>query len=399
MSAYYIKAGWLFDGTGTPPLKNPIITIEDGIIKKILSGNDAKIFSTNLTALDYYNFSDYIVMPAFIDSHVHLLMSGTDNQDIRKKQLSYEYEEAFSAIYDHIKSHHKNGIIAVRDGGDYGGFSLKFACSEKSLIDKFPITVQSPGKAWRREGCYGKLIGRPPEKGETLAEAILKDPAPSDYIKIVNSGINSLIEFGILTPPQFMHDELKAAVTASGTKTVMVHANGPDPVISATTAGATSIEHGFFAGDKALGVMAEYGTIWVPTCVTMDAYGKIMNKTGHESYIAMKNLEHQLIQIIKAYKYGVTMAAGTDAGSIGVNHGTSLSREIELFVEAGVPISMAIRYATLEGAKLLGIDSFYGSIECNKSANLVGIKASPADLANKISSAKFIVTKGVVCEL
>ena len=397
MSAYYIKAGWLFDGTGVSPLKNPIITIEDGIIKEILSEDDAEKFCMKLTGPDYYNFSDYIVMPAFVDSHVHLVMSGTDNPDIREKQLNYEYEDAFSAINEHVKSHYRNGIIAVRDGGDYGGFSLNFICSQKSLTNNCPLIIQSPGKAWRHESCYGKLIGRSPEKGETLAEAILKDSTPSHHIKIVNSGINSLTEFGRLTPPQFAHEELKAAVMASNPKSVMVHANGPGPVLSATTAGATSIEHGFFAGDEALETMAEYGTVWVPTSVTMDAYGKTMNKTSHENYIAMKTLEHQLTQIIKAYRYGVTMAAGTDSGSIGVNHGTSLSREIKLFVEAGVPISMAIRYATLEGAKLLGIDSCYGSIECNKSADLVGVKASLSDLAVKISSARFIVTKGVVC--
>jgi len=396
MSAYYIKAGWLFDGSGTLPLKNPIIAIEDGIIKKILPENDAETSALILTDHDFYNFSDYIVMPAFIDSHVHLVMSGTDNPDVRKKQLNYKYEEAFSAIYGHIKSHHENGIIAVRDGGDYGGFSLKFACSEKSLTDKIPITVRSPGKAWMHEGCYGKLIGRPPGKGETLAEAILKDSSPSDYIKIVNSGVNSLVEFGRLSPAQFTYDELKEAVIASGSKSVMVHANSPAPVLSAITAGATSIEHGFFAGDEALGTMAEYGVVWVPTCVTMDAYGKIMDKADSRSYIAVKNLEHQLMQIMKAYKYGVTIAAGTDAGSIGVNHGASLSREIELFIEAGVPISIAIRYASLEGAKLLGIDSSYGSIERNKSASLIGVKSSLSGLAGKISSAKFIVIKGVV---
>ena len=398
MSAYYIKAGYLFDGTGTSPLKNPVIAIEDNTIKKIVPEYDAESSPLNLTDYDFYDFSDYIVMPAFIDSHVHLVMSGTDDHNVRKKQLNYEYKEAFHAIYDHIKSHHENGIIAVRDGGDYGGFSLKFACSEKSLTDKFPITVRSPGKAWRHDGCYGKLIGRPPEKGETLTEAIMRYPALSDYIKIVNSGINSLVEFGRLSPAQFTYDELKKAVIASGSKSVMVHANGPAPVLSAITAGAASIEHGFFAGDEALGLMAEYGTVWVPTCVTMDAYGKITSKAVQENYIAMKNLEHQLTQVIKAYKYGVTMAAGTDAGSIGVNHGASLSREIELFIEAGVPVSMAIRYASLEGAKLLGIDSSYGSIECNKSANLVGVKVSLSDLPCRLSSAKFIVIDGVVCK-
>ena len=392
MSVYYIKAGWLFDGTGTSPLKNPLIIIKDGIIKKILPENDIGSLSINYNYSNYYNFSDHIVLPPFIDSHVHLAMSGTCDPGIREKQLNYEYKEAFPIIYDHVKLHNLNGIIAVRDGGDYGGFTLKFARSEKIFTDNIPMIIRSPGKAWRNKDRYGKLIGRPPNKGETLAEAILKDPILSDYTKIVNSGINSLVELGKLTPPQFTHNELKGAVAASSPKSVMVHANGPLPVLSAITAGATSIEHGFFAGDKALGAMAEYGTVWVPTCITMDAYSKIMNKPNHSNDIAMKTLEHQLTQIAKAYNYGVTMAAGTDAGSIGVNHGISLSREIELFTEAGVPISMAIRYASLEGAKLLGIDSSYGSVECNKFANLIGVKASLADLAGKIVSARFIVT-------
>ncbi|MBW1806343.1 MAG: hypothetical protein JRJ06_08270, partial [Deltaproteobacteria bacterium] len=122
-----------------------------------------------------------------------------------------------------------------------------------------PVIIRIAGRAWHAPGRYGRLIGRFPEHGESLSQSILRDHKGIDYIKIVQSGLNSLTRFGMESSPQFDQEEL-----------VMVHANGRLPVRSAIEAGCNSIEHGFFMGDENLAMMAEKRIVWVPTVFTRE---------------------------------------------------------------------------------------------------------------------------------
>ncbi|AQV01094.1 hypothetical protein [Desulfococcus multivorans] len=56
----------------------------------------------------------------------------------------------------------------------------------------------------------------------------------------------------------------------------MVHCNGETPVAIAVEAGCDSVEHGFFMGEENLRRMADMGTVWVPTAVTMKAYARML---------------------------------------------------------------------------------------------------------------------------
>ena len=125
-----------------------------------------------------------------------------------------------------------------------------------------PVCVRAAGRAWHREGRYGRLIGRPPAEGLSVAEAIRQDGERGDHLKIVNSGLNSLTEYGRTTAPQFDLAEMSAAVKAAAERglSVMVHANGEEPVRIAVMSGCRSVEHGFFMGRENLARMAEQGS-------------------------------------------------------------------------------------------------------------------------------------------
>src|SRR5208337_5078906 len=110
------------------------------------------------------------------------------------------------------------------DGGDIGGNTLRYIKQN----DTSGVDVKCAGKGWRAPGRYGKIIGRIPESGSTLVESIRSNRDVIDHIKIINSGLNSLNEFGREARPQFNRDELEAAFQDArklGQK-VMVHANG-----------------------------------------------------------------------------------------------------------------------------------------------------------------------------
>jgi imidazolonepropionase-like amidohydrolase len=398
MSKTYILAGWLIDGSGGPIREKVLLTIVDGRFAAIEQCKPANLPES----FKFTDLSHCTLMPPLIDSHVHLFMSGSIDQKIREWQLVAGYDALRPIIGQHLHYLFSHGVLAVRDGGDRGGFALRYR-SEKEMHKG--IVLKVAGRAWHKKGRYGSLIGRNPEEAENLAEAYYKDHDAIDQVKLVNSGLNSLKIFGGETPPQFTAEEIAAVVAAAerqGRK-VMVHANGREPVRLAVEGGCHSIEHGFFMGRENLQLMAEKGIFWVPTVFTMKAYGANINsvnsaQAGVDRQVIEKNLNHQIEQLALARELGVNVALGTDAGSLGVLHGESMVEEMKLFKKAGYSLAETVRCATSNGAGLLGIDDF-GLIAIGKTATFLVARGAPAQLPRKLSYLEAIYQSGVPSEL
>ena len=372
-TAYHV--GWLIDGSGKTAVRNRIVTINAGRIQRILDADDPQ--AQRIAAVD---LSDCTAFPALIDSHVHLVMSGTTKPSKRRKQLNSTFTDRRETIAEHLRRHLACGVLAVRDGGDHNGDTLRY---KGGMANHSPtmVTFASAGRARYAPGRYGKLIGVPVEDGMTLTQSAFETDTRRDHLKIVNSGLNSLTQYGVESAPQFDEDELTAAVSAARKRgqPTMVHANGHLPVKLAVDAGCDSIEHGFFMGRENMRRMADTGVVWVPTAVTMKAYVDYLNSQGHRSDssfadVSRKNLEHQLAQMDTARVLGVTLALGTDAGSPGVHHGFSVKAELQLFVSAGFSVEGAIRCASRNGALLMGL-SGRGKIAPGMRADFMAVKA------------------------
>ena len=345
---------------------------------------------------EYMDFSGCTMIPGLVDSHTHLNMSGTLDQGIRDMQIADGYHSAEPRIKKHISDYLKHGIVAVRDGGDFHAHALRYKNKFHSQKD-LPITIYAAGHGYHEKGRYGQLLGTALAPGRKLAQAILEDFRPGiDHIKIVNSGLNSLTEFGRETSPQFTREELIGAVQAAGSigLTVMVHANGKMPVKTAVESGCHSIEHGFFMGDDNLKRMADHGTIWVPTACTMKAYMENSGLKTRGYHVAEKNLVHQLEQIEKAMEYGVTIALGTDAGCPGVYHGLSVMDEFGLLIRAGSSVEQAVKCATSNAMRIHGDALNDGTISKDMPATFVIVKGRPADLPESLKDIKGVWAKG-----
>jgi len=396
-TAYH--AGWLIDGSGAPAVKDRIIVVQDGSVTRICGPDDP-----GLDGLNAVDWSDCTVFPALIDSHVHLVMSGSTDPCVRKNQLNNDYEQRLEVIVGHLQQHLAHGVMAVRDGGDHNGDVLRYK-SDPSNGPKPLVTVAAPGRARRAQGRYGKLIGIEVARGESLAESFFKKESRRDHLKIVNSGLNSLTQFGVESPPQFDGEELERLVAEARKRglTIMVHANGALPVNLAVKAGCDSIEHGFFMGRDNMHHMADSGVTWVPTAVTMKAYSDYLEKQGHRSdpsfaEVSRRNLEHQLEQISIARELGVTLALGTDAGSPGVHHGASVKTELLLFVAAGYPVEEAIRCASHNGALLIGL-SDRGKIAPGMRADFLAVRTLPDALPEALDRIAHRVVAGQLLAL
>lgn len=391
-SAY--RVGWLIDGTGQPAVDERMIIVDGRRIRRIGAADEP--LPEDVAIVD---LSDCTVFPALIDCHVHLVMSGSTEPSFSRNQLSGVYPERRKIIGDHLQQHWACGVLAVRDGGDHNGDVLRHKWDPTNqLLPGF--TFAAPGRARHSLGRYGNLIGIPPDTGMTLYESAFGNHSRRDHLKLVNSGLNSLTQFGMETAPQFDATELADTVAAAHARSipVMVHANGHLPVKLAVEASCDSIEHGFFMGRENMHRMADKGVVWVPTAVTMKAYSDYLINQGHRrdpsfADVSRKNLEHQLEQIGIAKQLGVTLALGTDAGSPGVYHGRSVKEELALFVAAGFSVEGAIKCASRNGARLMGMAD-RGRITAGMRADFMAVKAPVEAVPKALGRIVYRVVEG-----
>ena len=379
-------ADYLIDGTGAATRKNAALVIGGGLVNRICDRNEAPPGPDA-------DFSGCTILPCLLDAHVHLFMSGAKDPELRDSQLCAPYSEASKVIERHLEDHLAHGVIAVRDGGDHHGHALRYKMENPDTAS--PVALRAAGVAIHQPGRYGKLIARPPVNGAALADAVAACPEGQDHVKIVQSGLNSLKEYGKQTQPQFGADAFKAAVRAADRRgmPVMVHANGAGPVGIAVEAGCRSIEHGFFMGEENLGKMAEKGVFWVPTACTMQGYADLLDDPAAAD-IARRNCDHQRQQIMAARKRGVRVALGTDAGSLGVNHGAAVAMELRLLMDAGFTAVEAVRCAAGTNADLLSLPDL-GRLVPGKSASFIVVPGTPDELPENLHRLRAVYVNGV----
>jgi imidazolonepropionase-like amidohydrolase len=96
-------------------------------------------------------------------------------------------------------------------------------------------------------------------------------------------------------------------------------------------------------------------------------------------------------RVIKAlYDAGVPIVAGSDTGLIGYG----IDRELELYVEAGLPPMAAIQTATLGAARAMRLDMESGSVEVGKRADLVLVEGDPLAHISDLRRVTKVIRKG-----
>ena len=348
------------------------------------------------------------VMPGLIDCHVHL--EGETSPDGFSKQFTENPADiAFeSAVF--AKTTLMAGFTTVRDVGGSGvNISLRNAINKGEVIGPRIYTAgktigSTGGHADPTTGLREDLMGNPgPDDGvadgaEECIKAVRKRyKEGSDLIKITASGgVLSLEKDG--TGAQFSEEEIKAIVQTAkdyGMK-VAAHAHGAEAIKRAVRAGVASIEHGTYMDDEGMQLMKQYGTYYVPTIIAGKSVADSAKKPGYyPAIIAGKAIVigAQIQNTFgKAYKAGVKIAFGTDAGVYA--HGKNW-KEFIYMTEAGMPILEAIKSATINAADLIGANNI-GSIEKDKLADIIAVDGDPTKDVNAMGNVKFVMKAGVV---
>ena len=121
-----VNAGWLVDGSARPVQSGIQLKIIDGRIDTIRENwPDHPGQPSDQPDAKTLDLKQDTVLPALVDSHVHLSMSGTMDPEKRLGQLDMEFGSVVNTIQRHLDQHLAAGVLAVRDGGDRWGFVMR----------------------------------------------------------------------------------------------------------------------------------------------------------------------------------------------------------------------------------------------------------------------------------
>jgi imidazolonepropionase-like amidohydrolase len=400
----YLHCGTLIDGKSNEAQTQVTLIVEGNKIIAIEKG-----FSKVGASDKLIDLSKKTVMPGLIDMHVHMESETNKDQALQRFTLN-EADVAFrSTVF--AKKTLMAGFTTVRDlGGSGVNISLRNAVASGLVQGPRIITAgksiaTTGGHADPTNGYRKDLMGDPgpkdgvinsPEDARQAVRQRYKDG--SDMIKVTaTGGVLSIAKDG--SGPQFTDEELKAIIETAndyGMHTA-AHAHGPEGMKRAVMAGITTIEHGTKMDDEVIKLMKQKGTYYVPT-ITAGKYvaqqAKVMGY--YHPLVVPKALEiGPQIQATfnKAYKAGVKIAFGTDAGVF--PHGEN-GKEFTFMVEGGMPAMEAIKSATFINAGILGLADKIGTLENGKLADIVATDENPLKNIKTMESVSFVMKEGVV---
>ncbi|HZZ75234.1 MAG TPA: amidohydrolase family protein, partial [Puia sp.] len=398
-----IYCGKLIDTRSLQVLTEMTIIVEGKFISDIQKGFIKP--ATNDQVIDLKNRT---VMPGLIDCHVH--MEEQTNPDHAKEFRENIADIAFeSTVYARITL--MAGFTTVRDVGGTGvNISLRNAIRKGIVMGP---RIYTAGKIISSTGGHGDptvgyrndLMGDPgPINGvangreECIKAVRERYKEGADLIKITASGgVLSLEKDG--SGPQFSEEEIRTIVETAkdyGMK-VAAHAHGAEAIKRAILAGVASIEHGTFMNDEDIMLFKKYDVWYVPTIIAGKSVSDSAVKPGYfPALIAQKATAiGPAIQATfsKAYKAGVKIAFGTDAGVYA--HGKNWM-EMEYMNQAGMPPLEILRSATWSASELIGISDKTGSIEKGKWADIVAVEGDPVKDLEVMGKMKFVMKEGVV---
>lgn len=262
----------------------------------------------------------------FGECHAHIIMDGVNYRHAIDLHRNGPDD---NAIREHLKIYQDRGITFVRDGGDALGVSAR----AKELAPEYGIDYRTPVFAIHKEGHYGSIVGKSFSTMPEFYKRVLEAKEQSaDFIKIMTTGLLDFNAHGAITGTPLDAAEVKEMVHIAHEEgmAVMSHTNGTYGVQAAVEAGVDSLEHGNYMNEESLTMLSESHTVWVPTLVT------VRNLLGDGRYadeVLRPIIETAEENVRKAFRFGVKVAPGSDAGAYRVLHGQGIQDEMQAFVQ------------------------------------------------------------------
>jgi imidazolonepropionase-like amidohydrolase len=399
-----IRAGRVFDsekGTMSGPQE---ILVAGGRIAEV---------ATKVTApkgARVVDLTKYTVLPGLIDAHTHLLYLEDP-----KGGLALEGVKAVTIEGTPLRALHgaargrtflDAGITTVRDLGNSGRFgdvALRSAIRDGS-VDGPRMIVSGPGLSPPGGQFPGVQAGF-----QSIVEEeyrVVRGPADaalavqenvSQGAQVIKIYSNNTPNPGALAPDEL--DAIVATAKLLGVK-VAAHATDDAAVWRAAAAGVNSIEHGYEVSDSTLRLMAQKGIYLVPTDVdTMVgvAYARAAGMEGTMPQGLVDYIHSERERLLRAVKAGVPIAAGSDMYiALGMPQGTAARRVLFAYLKAGLTPAQVLQAATLNDARLLGMENEVGVIKPKAFADIIAVNGNPLDDFSAIERVVWVMKNGTV---
>jgi imidazolonepropionase-like amidohydrolase len=350
------------------------------------------------------DLGEVTLMPGLIDAHVHLFLHpGAEDLQTVKESVPQRTITAVLAARADLMA----GFTAERDMGTEGAGSADTAV--RNAIDEGLI----PGPRLRISGNAIDILGGHEDAIEfNPAQHVLSNATyannideivsaireqfkeGADFIKMYETGKDSMREGLFHTPYQYSEAQLSAAVAEAARvgRRVAVHATGEPGTLYAAQAGVASIDHALELSPETMRLMREKAIPAVPTFTIFEYFA------DHAATRAQAERERALFQyhareFRNQLAAGVPMAVGSDVGPF--PHGTQ-ARELALMVKFGMTPAAALQADLLNGAKLLGWEGQIGELKQDYLADIIAVGGNPLEDIGAVEKVTFVMKGGVI---
>jgi imidazolonepropionase-like amidohydrolase len=389
MTRMILRGATLIDGTGTTPVRGRAVVVEDRRIAAVVPDAQAGAGET-------LDLGGLTLLPGLINCHTHLALSG--DADPARTLADEPYATTVIQATLRARANVEAGVTTIRDlgGREYAEISVRDAVRAGLIPGP---RILSAGRGICMTGGHGwRMLGRQADGADDVRKAVREQlRAGADVIKLLATG-------GVMTPgvdpssPQLTLEELRAGIDEAhkARRRAAAHAQAEEGIALCLEAGIDTIEHGIFLTEALAARMAQQGTALVATLIAPHAIVAGGVAAGIPDFAVKKSLvvrERHLEAFRIAMRAGVTIAAGTDAGTPLNPHGT-LVPELALMVGAGMAPLEAIRAATSVAARVLGLEAETGLVTPGLAADLIAVEGDPTADVKALDAVRLVIADG-----
>ena len=236
-----LRCGKLIDGSGKPGKLDMALYIEGSVIKDVMSWDEVPATDKE----SYVDYSDFVVVPGFIDAHVHLVATALqDHEATRAAWVSATHAELMAVAARNCIDSLLGGVTTVRDLGDIDFVTLSVRDLVKSGVIPGP-TIFAAGPPVTTTAGHLHWCGNTADTLDEIRKAVRNSCAKEvDVIKVMSSGGNATRGSNPLMP-QYEIEELKVLVNEAHRlkRRVAAHSHGSLSIRRCIAAGVDTIEH------------------------------------------------------------------------------------------------------------------------------------------------------------
>ena len=339
--------------------------------------------------------------PGLIDAHSHLLLHPYEEAKWEDQVSKEPLAERISRATIHARANLLSGFTTLRDLGTEGAHladvGIKSAIN-KGIIPGPRLLVTT--RAIVATGSYAPRNFAPEWRipqganeadGENLRSLVRRQIREgADWIKIYADTPHGL---GPEPKPAFSLEELKLVVATAADAGVKVaaHAQTKEGMKRAALAGVATIEHGDAGDIEVFRLMAQKKIGYCPTLATAEAYARYdgwkENSPPPPALVSKKE------SFKAALESGVLIGNGSDIGVF--PHGQGY-QELEMLVKYGMTPLRALRCATSDASRLLGLENKLGMVQEGMIADLAAFEGDPSKDIKDIRKVKFVMKSGII---